>query len=68
MCIMYFRLLRIQLNPLKVKHQYNIFKLVSLYTGPLKITSKNSDHIYTVSDLTNKNENIHQSPWSLAFG
>jgi len=44
---------------------------VSLYTGEMKVSSKNVDHnnIFTVDDLTtSKDETDHQSQWSRAFG
>lgn len=71
MCLLHFRLLQIQLSPLKVKQYHNIIKLVSLYTGEMKVSSKNVDHnnIFTVDDLTtSKDETDHQSQWSRAFG
>jgi len=36
----------------------------------MKISSKNVDHnnIFTVDDLTSKDETDHQSQWSRAFG
>lgn len=69
MCLLHFRLLQIQLSPLKVKQHYNITKLVALYTGEMKVSSKNVDHnIFTVDDLISKDETDHQSPWSRAFG
>lgn len=69
MCIFHFRLLKLQLNPLKVKQQYKIFKLVSLYTRPVKIGSKNVEHnIFTVNDLIAKTKNQQHSQWSLSFG
>jgi len=60
-------LLKVQVNPLKVKQHYNIIKLVSLYTGSVKITSKNTDRLFSVGDLIEKTENKHQAQWSLAF-
>lgn len=60
-------LLKIQLNPLKKKQKYDIVKLVSLYTGSVKITSKNTDTIFSVNDLIKKTENKHQTQWSKAF-
>ncbi|CAI6367525.1 unnamed protein product [Macrosiphum euphorbiae] len=62
-------LLQIQLSPLKMKQHNNIIKLVSLYTGELKVSSKNVDHnIFTVDDLTSKDKTDYQSQWSRAFG
>ncbi|XP_015379520.1 PREDICTED: uncharacterized protein LOC107173474 isoform X2 [Diuraphis noxia] len=63
-------LLQIQLSPLKVKQYHNIIKLVSLYTGEMKVSSKNIDqnNIFTVDDLSSKDETDHQSQWSKAFG
>lgn len=63
-----YRLLRIQSNPLKVKQQYNIVKLLSLYTGSAKVNSKRAERIFTVDDLIKNTENEHQSQWSLAIG
>ncbi|VVC31397.1 Hypothetical protein CINCED_3A019295 [Cinara cedri] len=60
-------LLRIQSNPLKVKQEYNIVKLVKLYTSSVKINSQNTAKVFTIKDLTNKNSNL-QSQWSLALG
>lgn len=68
MCLLYFRLLKVQVNPLNVKQHYNIIKLVSLYTGSVKITSKHTDSLFSVSDLIEKTKNKHQAQWSLAFG
>jgi len=65
---MHCRLLQVQSNPLKVKQQYNIAKLVTLYTGSVKINSKNNESIFTINDLMNKIKNQNQSNWSLAFG
>jgi len=65
MCLLHFRLL--QLNPLNVKQQLNIVKLVSLYTGKVKVSSKNIDqNIFTVDDLIRKDD--HQSQWSRNIG
>ncbi|KAL4150064.1 hypothetical protein QTP88_003905 [Uroleucon formosanum] len=62
-------LLQIQLSPLKMKQYNNIIKLVSLYTSEVKVSSKNVNHnIFTVDDLTSKDEIDHQSQWSRAFG
>lgn len=67
MCLLHFRLLQIQLNPLNIKQQFNIVKLVSLYTGKVKVSSKNIDHnIFTVNDLISKGD--HQSHWSRIIG
>jgi len=55
------------LNPLNVKKQFNIVKLVSLYTGKVKVSSKNVDqNIFTVDDLISKDD--HQSQWSRVIG
>jgi len=52
-----------------MKQHNNIIKLVSLYTGEVKVSSKNADHnIFTVDDLTSKDKTDHQSQWSRAFG
>ncbi|KAF0757208.1 Ribosomal biogenesis protein LAS1L [Aphis craccivora] len=57
----------LQLNPLNVKQQLNIVKLVSLYTGKVKVSSKNIDqNIFTVDDLIRKDD--HQSQWSRNIG
>ncbi|XP_060879384.1 uncharacterized protein LOC132951605 [Metopolophium dirhodum] len=62
-------LLQIQLSPLKMKQHNNIIKLVSLYTGEVKVSSKNVDYnIFTVNDLTSKDKTDYQSQWSRAFG
>ncbi|XP_026810744.1 uncharacterized protein LOC113552198 [Rhopalosiphum maidis] len=62
-------LLQIQLNPFKVKQQYNIIKLIALYTGTAKVNSKNIDQkIYTIDDLISKDENHHQSQWTRVIG
>lgn len=58
-----------QSNPLKGKQQYNIVKLVSLYTGSAKTNSKYSEqNIFTVNNLMEKIGHQHQSKWPLAFG
>lgn len=41
---------------------------MSLYTGSVKITSKNSENVYTINDLISQNKDQQESPWSLAFG
>lgn len=52
-----------------MKQYNNIIKLVSLYTSEVKVSSKNVNHnIFTVDDLTSKDEIDHQSQWSRAFG
>jgi len=52
-----------------MKQHNNIIKLVSLYTGEVKVSSKNVDHnIFTVDDLTSKDKTDYQSQWSRAFG
>ncbi|XP_025203994.1 uncharacterized protein LOC112600885 [Melanaphis sacchari] len=62
-------LLQIQLNPLTVKQRYNIIKLVSLYTGTVKVSSKNIDHnVFTVDDLISKDVTDSQSQWSRVIG
>lgn len=67
MCLLHFRLLQIQLNPLNVKQQFNIVKLVSLYTGKVKVSSKNIDqNIFTLDDLISKDD--RQSRWSKIVG
>lgn len=68
LCWLHFRLLQVQLNSLKEKQKYNILKLVSLYTGSIKINSKNIEHIFTIDDLIEKTKNQHQSQWTIAFG
>lgn len=53
---------------MKTKHQYNIIKLVSLYTGSVKFNSKNLENIFTVDDLLDKSKNQHQSQWTMTIG
>ncbi|XP_050536113.1 uncharacterized protein LOC126902665 [Daktulosphaira vitifoliae] len=61
-------LLKIQTKLLSTKQQQKLIYLTLLYTRSPKLSSKLSDHIYTVNELLHKNEEKHKLMWSLAEG